>query len=58
MLLIADISAGSLDHALKLYKRAENGGIERAKQNIRSVSAKILGQKAAAAEGAVSGTSP
>jgi len=32
---------------LKLYEKAEKGGIERAAQNVRSVSAKILAKKAA-----------
>ncbi|KAI9634678.1 uncharacterized protein MKK02DRAFT_37555 [Dioszegia hungarica] len=51
-------STGSLEHALKLYKRAEDGGISRAKQNIISISAKIMGQKSAAALASSSGTSP
>lgn len=39
--------AGNLDTALTLYKKAQSGGIERAAQNVRNVSAKLLGQKAA-----------
>ncbi|ORX37227.1 hypothetical protein BD324DRAFT_650833 [Kockovaella imperatae] len=35
-------STGNLEASLKMYERAEKGGIERAGQNIRSVSAKIL----------------
>ena len=35
-------AAGNLDSSLKMYERAEQGGIARAAQNIRSVSAKIL----------------
>lgn len=38
--------AGNLDTALTLYKKAQSGGIERAAQNVRNVSAKLLGQKA------------
>ncbi|OWZ50304.1 hypothetical protein C349_06741 [Cryptococcus neoformans var. grubii Br795] len=40
-------STGNLDTALTLYKKAQSGGIERAAQNVRNVSAKLLGQKAA-----------
>ncbi|KIR27447.1 hypothetical protein I309_03653 [Cryptococcus deuterogattii LA55] len=39
-------STGNLDTALTLYKKAQSGGIERAAQNVRNVSAKLLGQKA------------
>lgn len=39
--------------ALQMYKKAQAGGIERAAQNIRNVSAKLLGMKAKA-EGASS----
>ncbi|WVQ73403.1 hypothetical protein IAR50_002975 [Cryptococcus sp. DSM 104548] len=39
-------SAGKLDTALTLYQKAEAGGIERAAQNVRNVSAKLLGEKA------------
>jgi uncharacterized protein YggU (UPF0235/DUF167 family) len=34
--------ANNLEPALKLYEKAQKGGIERAAQNIRNVSAKIL----------------
>ncbi|RXK40005.1 hypothetical protein M231_02645 [Tremella mesenterica] len=37
-------STNNLETALKLYRRAEKGGISRAGQNIRSVSAKLLTQ--------------
>jgi hypothetical protein len=40
-------TANNLEPALKLYEKAQKGGIDRAAQNIRNVSAKILGQKAA-----------
>lgn len=43
-------AADNLDHALSLYKRAAEGGVERAQQNIRNVSAKILGKQAKSAE--------
>ncbi|TYJ58330.1 hypothetical protein B9479_000876 [Cryptococcus floricola] len=39
-------SAGKLDTALTLYQKAEAGGIDRAAQNVRNVSAKLLGEKA------------
>ncbi|WVF69003.1 hypothetical protein IAT40_003777 [Kwoniella sp. CBS 6097] len=39
-------STGNLETALTLYKKAQSGGIERAAQNVRNVSAKILGQRA------------
>ncbi|OCF35132.1 hypothetical protein I316_03173 [Kwoniella heveanensis BCC8398] len=39
-------STGNLDTALTLYKKAQSGGIERAAQNVRNVSAKIIGQRA------------
>lgn len=42
--------AGNLDTALTLYKKAQSGGIERAAQNVRNVSAKLLGQKVAEQE--------
>ncbi|AAW47066.2 hypothetical protein CNN01320 [Cryptococcus deneoformans JEC21] len=43
-------STGNLDTALTLYKKAQSGGIERAAQNVRNVSAKLLGQKVAEQE--------
>jgi TPR repeat protein len=44
------MTADNLDHALSLYKRAAEGGVERAQQNIRNISAKILGKQAKEAE--------
>ena len=41
-------AADNLEPALKLYEKALEGGIERASQNVRSISAKILTKKAAA----------
>ncbi|WVQ96518.1 hypothetical protein IAU59_003623 [Kwoniella sp. CBS 9459] len=39
-------STGNFDTALTLYKKAQSGGIDRAAQNVRNVSAKIIGQRA------------
>ncbi|WVR06519.1 hypothetical protein IAU60_003550 [Kwoniella sp. DSM 27419] len=39
-------STGNLETALTLYKKAHSGGIDRAAQNVRNVSAKIIGQRA------------
>ncbi|WWC70952.1 uncharacterized protein I206_104904 [Kwoniella pini CBS 10737] len=39
-------STGQLEHALTLYKKAQSGGIDRASQNVRNVSAKIIGERA------------
>ena len=38
--------ADNLDTALTLYEKAQKGGVERAAQNIRSISAKILAKRA------------
>lgn len=45
-------AADKLEMALQMYKKAQEGGIDRAAQNIRNVSAKLLGMKAKAEEGA------
>ncbi|KAK1925872.1 TPR-like protein [Papiliotrema laurentii] len=42
-------STDNLEPALKLYEKALQGGIERAAQNVRSVSAKILAKGSASA---------
>ncbi|WVO18092.1 hypothetical protein L204_105793 [Cryptococcus depauperatus] len=39
-------STGNLEQALTLYRKAESGGIDRASQNLRNISAKIMAQKA------------
>ncbi|WVW84870.1 hypothetical protein I302_106905 [Kwoniella bestiolae CBS 10118] len=39
-------STGQLEPSLTLYKKAQSGGIERAAQNVRNVSAKIIGERA------------
>ncbi|WVQ85060.1 hypothetical protein IAT38_007224 [Cryptococcus sp. DSM 104549] len=39
-------STGNLEQALTLYRKAQEGGIERAAQNVRNVGSKLLGQKA------------
>ncbi|WRT67956.1 uncharacterized protein IL334_004930 [Kwoniella shivajii] len=39
-------STGQLEPSLTLYKKAHSGGIERAAQNVRNVSAKIIGERA------------
>nr|ODN85323.1 hypothetical protein L203_04931 [Cryptococcus depauperatus CBS 7841] len=39
-------TAGNLEQALTLYRKAESGGIDRASQNLRNISAKIMAQKA------------
>jgi hypothetical protein len=41
--------ANNLETALNLYEKAQKGGIERASQNIRNISAKILANRAEAA---------
>ncbi|WWC88646.1 uncharacterized protein L201_003559 [Kwoniella dendrophila CBS 6074] len=43
-------STNQLEPALTLYKKAQSGGIERAAQNVRNVSAKIIGQRAKSQE--------
>ncbi|WWD18655.1 hypothetical protein CI109_103108 [Kwoniella shandongensis] len=45
-------STGNLETALTLYKKAQEGGIDRAAQNVRNVSAKIIGQRAKSEGGA------
>ena len=42
---VSSSTADNLETALSMYERAEAGGIGRAGQNIRSVSAKILSKK-------------
>lgn len=42
--------ADNLEPALALYERSAAGGVERAQQNVRNISAKILGKKAKEAE--------
>ncbi|WWC62787.1 uncharacterized protein I303_105384 [Kwoniella dejecticola CBS 10117] len=43
-------STGQLEPALTLYKKAQSGGIDRAAQNVRNVSAKIIGERAKQAQ--------
>ncbi|TRM65187.1 hypothetical protein BD626DRAFT_546763 [Schizophyllum amplum] len=43
-------ATGKLEEALKYYQRSQEYGVERASMHIRNVSAKILGQRAKAAE--------
>ncbi|KAI0080212.1 TPR-like protein [Panus rudis PR-1116 ss-1] len=43
-------ACGRLEEALEQYKRSKEYGVERAAMHIRNVSAKILGQRMAAAE--------
>ncbi|KAK6908009.1 hypothetical protein I204_05984 [Kwoniella mangroviensis CBS 8886] len=43
-------STGQLEPSLTLYKKAQSGGIERAAQNVRNVSAKLIGERAKAQE--------
>lgn len=45
-----NILADNLETSLKMYERAQKGGIERASQNVRNVGAKILAKKAAQQE--------
>ncbi|ORY30559.1 hypothetical protein BCR39DRAFT_494484 [Naematelia encephala] len=40
-------STDNFEPALNMYQRASKGGVERAEQNIRSISAKILARRAA-----------
>ncbi|KAK8858760.1 hypothetical protein IAR55_002989 [Kwoniella newhampshirensis] len=44
-------STGNLETALTLYKKAQSGGIDRAAQNVRNVSAKIIGHRAKSEQG-------
>ncbi|TIB80195.1 TPR-like protein [Wallemia mellicola] len=48
--LLTTFSAGHLESALENYQKAKSLGVERAKENVRNVGAKIISEKAKSAD--------